>query len=405
MLIFAACVAIFVYGMVSSMLGTINPGLANKFQLDNVQTGYLALAQGIGFVIASVSGGALMDKRGKKIGLLLGLGLESASLFLLANAAGYTAIIVAMVGMGIGAGIILTGANALGSDVSESKRAAVLNFLNVFVGLGGLATPFVAGNLLSGNAVRVAYAGAIITSGAFILHLLTKMPQPVRAVDGVSAQGSSAVFRQPLLYVFALIIFLYTACEFGIWNWLVKYLISRGIQESSALNILSLGFALGLLLGRVAIVPVLIRIPPLHVVLGAAALMAVTTYSILRVSDPTMAAVAVFCSGLAMAPVFPTTIAVVANVFQQGTATAIGFTITCGFTGLTVSSPIIGWLSGTDPKGLGVGLMLLPVVSMVIVGITFLLLRSKSVLAASHIGFRHGVPASSVAEGITGDGG
>ena len=394
MLIFAACVAIFVYGMVSSMLGTINPGLATKFHLDNVQTGYLALAQGLGFVIASVSGGALMDRKGKKIGLLLGLGLVAAALFLLANAPAYLAIIVAMVGLGIGAGIILTCANALGSDVSESKRAAVLNFLNVFVGLGGLATPFVAGNLLSGNAVRVAYAGAIITSATFVLHALTKMPKPIRAVSSQS-QGSSAVFRRPVLYVLALIIFLYTACEFGIWNWLVKYLISRGIQETSALNILSLGFALGLLLGRVAIAPVLIKIPPLHVVLGAAVLMAITSYSVLQVSDATMAAIAVFCSGLAMAPVFPTTLAVLANIFQQGTATAIGFTITCGFTGLTVSSPIIGWLSGTDPRGLKMGLMVLPVFSILIVGITLLLLRSKAVPDGSAIGSRasSGVPA------------
>jgi FHS family L-fucose permease-like MFS transporter len=387
-LIFAACVAIFVYGMVSSMLGTINPGLAAKFHLDNIQTGYLALAQGVGFVIASVSGGALMDRKGKKIGLLLGLVLESASLFLLANAPGYTAIIVAMVGMGIGAGIVLTGANALGSDVSESKRAAVLNFLNVFVGLGGLATPFVAGNLLSGDAVRVAYAGAIITSATFVLHVLTKMPAPIRAGNGVPSQGSSAVFQRPVLYVLALVIFLYTACEFGMWNWLVKYLISRGIQESSALNILSLGFALGLLLGRVAIAPVLMRIPPLHVVLGAAVLMAITTYAVLQVSDPTLAAVAVFCSGLAMAPVFPTTLAVLANIFQQGTATAIGFTITCGFTGLTVSSPIIGWLSGTDPGGLRTALMVLPMFSIVIVGIALLLLRSKGVPDGGALGSR-----------------
>jgi MFS transporter, FHS family, L-fucose permease len=384
-LIFAACVAIFVYGMVSSMLGTINPGLANRFHLDNVQTGYLALAQGLGFVIASVLGGALMDRKGKKIGLLLGLGLVGAALFLLANAPGYTAIIVAMVGLGIGAGIILTGANALGSDVSESKRAAILNFLNIFVGLGGLATPFVAGNLLSGDAVRVAYAGAIITSATFVLHLLTKMPSPIRAVSGVSSQTSSGVFRRPVLYVLALIIFLYTACEFGIWNWLVKYLISRGIQESSALNVLSLGFALGLLLGRVAIAPILLKIPPLHVVLAAAVLMAITTYSVLQVSDPKMAAVAVFCSGLAMAPVFPTTLAVLANIFQQGTATAIGFTITCGFTGLTVSSPIIGWLSATNPGGLRTGLMVLPIFSIVIVGIILLLLRSKSVPDGSAI--------------------
>jgi FHS family L-fucose permease-like MFS transporter len=387
-LIFVACVAIFVYGMVSSMLGTINPGLATKFHLDNIQTGYLALAQGVGFVIASVSGGALMDRKGKKIGLLLGLGLESASLFLLASAPGFTAIIVAMVGMGIGAGIILTGANALGSDVSESKRAAVLNFLNVFVGLGGLATPFVAGNLLSGDAVRVAYAGATITSATFVLHVLTKMPKPIRAGNGVPSQGSSAVFQRPVLYVLALVIFLYTACEFGMWNWLVKYLISRGIQESSALNILSLGFALGLLLGRVAIAPVLMKIPPLHVVLGAAVLMAITTYSVLQVSDPTMAAVAVFCSGLAMAPVFPTTLAVLANIFQQGTATAIGFTITCGFTGLTVSSPIIGWLSGTDPGGLRTALMVLPIFSIMIVGIALSLLRSKAVPDGSAIGSR-----------------
>jgi fucose permease len=370
------------------MLGTINPGLATKFHLDNVQTGYLALAQGLGFVIASVSGGALMDRKGKKIGLLLGLGLVAAALFLLANATGYTAIIVAMVGLGIGAGIILTGANALGSDVSESKRASVLNFLNVFVGLGGLATPFVAGNLLSSDAVRVAYAGAIITSATFLLHVLTRMPAPIQAGAGAPPQASSAVFQRPVLYVLALIIFLYTACEFGMWNWLVKYLISRGIQESNALNILSLGFALGLLLGRVAIAPVLMKIPPLHVVLGAAVLMAITTYSVLQVSDPTMAAVAVFCSGLAMAPVFPTTLAVLANIFQQGTATAIGFTITCGFTGLTVSSPLIGWLSGTDPRGLKTALMVLPVFAIMIVGITSLLLRSKSVPGGSAIGSR-----------------
>ena len=97
-----------------------------------------------------------------------------------------------------------------------------------------------------------------------------------------------------------------------------------------------------------------------------------------------------------MAPVFPTTLAVLANIFQQGTATAIGFTITCGFTGLTVSSPIIGWLSGPDPKGLGAGLMVLPIFSVVIVGITVLLLRSKAVPGGSAIG--SGTPAGVAAK-------
>ena len=377
MLIFAACLAVFVYGMVASMLGTINPGLASKFQLDNVQTGYMALAQGLGLVIASVSVGPLMDKRGKKVGLLLGLGLVTVAMLLLANASGYEMVVVAMLVMGIGGGITLTGANALGSDVSESRRATVLNFLNVFVGLGGLVTPFVAGNLLSSNAVRVAYGGAILTAVAFLVQVVTKMPAP--AGGGVESGGAGAVFKRPVLYLLALTIFLYTACEFGVWNWLVRYLITQGIAESTALTILSLGFALGLLLGRVAIAPVLIKIPPLTVTLGSAIAMAVTTFAMLRARDSTTAAVAVFCVGLAMAPLFPTTIAVVGNTFKQGTATAIGFMITCGFSGVTLSSPIIGWLAGSDPKGLGNGLLVLPVFSIVIVAIN-LVLRSRTEL-------------------------
>jgi fucose permease len=374
MLIFAASLAVFVYGMVASMLGTINPGLASRFSLNVLQTSYIALAQGIGLVIASVSVGPLLDRRGKKVGLLLGLGLVAGALFALANASGYSLILGAMLILGVGGGITLTAANALGSDVQESRRAIVLNLLNVFVGLGGLATPFVAGNLLAGDAVRVAYAAATLTAGAFLVQLLTKSPNPTAATG--SQTGLAAIFKIPALYLIALSILLYTACEFAIWNWLPKYLISQGIPEQSALNILSLGFALALLIGRVAVMPVLIRIPPIVVTTVCAALMAVTTYAMLQTSDPTIAGITVFCAGLSMAPVFPTAIAIVAGLVRTGTATAIGFTITCGFSGVVISSPLIGWLSGPDPKGLAVGLLLLPISSLIMVGL-YLALRSK----------------------------
>jgi len=372
LLILAASLAVFVYGMVASMLGTINPALASRFGLDNVQTSYIALAQGVGLVIASVSVGPLLDRRGKKVGLLLGLALVAAAFLVLANASGYLTMVLSMSVLGLGGGITLTAANALGSDVSEARRASVLNILNVFVGLGGLVTPFVAGNLLAGDAVRVAYGGAILTIIALVIQVFTKVPPPATTLGPGSTAG---VFREKLLFVLAFTVLLYTACEFAIWNWLPKFLIARGIPETSALNILSLGFALGLLIGRVAVAPILIRIPPLTVTTIAAAMMAVITYSILQVSNATTTGVLVFCAGLAMAPVFPTSIALVASLFKHGAATAIGFTITCGFTGLVISSPIIGWLSGPDPQGLSTGLMVLPVCSVVMVGF-YLLLRA-----------------------------
>ncbi len=373
MLIFAACLAIFVYGMVASMLGTINPGLAAKFQLTNVQTGYIALAQGIGLVIASVSVGPLLDRKGKKIGLLLGLGLVTLSLVALANAGSLEVIVGAMVVLGMGGGIIITGANALGSDVSESRRASVLNFLNVFVGLGGFATPFIAGNLLAGDAVRVAYTAAALTGATFVVHLFLRIAAPVPRAAG---QKASAVFGVPILYLLASATFLYTACEFGVWNWLVKYLIIRGLPSATAFNILSLGFALGLLLGRVIVAPVLMKIPPLTVTIAASMLMTLTTFAILHASAPTVVGALVFLAGIAMAPVFPTTVAVVGDIFKERSGTAIGFTITCGFSGLVVSSPLIGWLAGPDPSGLGRGLLVLPVFSAALVVVN-LVLRSK----------------------------
>ncbi len=380
MLIFVACLAIFVYGMVASMLGTINPALAGIFQLTNVQTGYIALAQGLGLVAASVSVGPLMDRRGKKVGLLLGLAFVAAGLFGLANATGYYVIMGSMVLLGMGGGIVITGANALGSDVSESRRATVLNFLNVFVGLGGLATPFVAGNLLSGNPTRVAYAAAFLTIATLVVTLLLKVPTPAGTV---SPGDSAQVFRRPILYLLASITFLYTACEFGMWNWLPKYLVGRGMPEATALNILSLGFAFGLLLGRVAVLPILAKVPPLSVTLGAAAPMAITTFRLLQISSTVGIAVTVFIAGLAMAPVFPTTVAIVGDLFKRGSATAIGFTITCGFSGLVVSSPLIGFIAGDRVDGLSRGLLVLPVFSVLLFGANLLLRARYSAYATA----------------------
>ena len=372
MLMFAGCLEIFVYGMVASMLGTINPALAAKLHLTNAEIGYIALAQGVGLVIASVSVGPLMDRRGKKIGVLLGLLLITGSLLALANANSFGTIMAAMFVLGMGGGIVLTGANALGSDVSESKRGTVLNLLNLFVGLGGLATPFVAGNLLHADAVKVAYAAAILTGITFLIHVPLRLPS---RVANVPTAGSRDVFRRPILYLLATATFLYTACEFGIWNWLVKYLITRGITASTALNILS-GFALGMLLGRLFAASLLIKIRPLTVTIAASLLMAVTTFSMLHISSPTAAASILFVVGICMAPVFPTTVSVVGDIFKHGSATAIGFTITCGFSGLVISSPLIGWIAGPDANGVARGLLLLPTFSIVLL-LVFLVLRSK----------------------------
>jgi fucose permease len=83
--------------------------------------------------------------------------------------------------------------------------------------------------------------------------------------------------------------------------------------------------------------------------------------------DVTVAWIAVFCAGLAMAPVFPTTLGMTGDAFPKGTATAMGIVITCGWIGLAVSSKIIGAIAGGDDKNLKTALLVLPAASVVMV--------------------------------------
>ncbi len=359
MLIVAAIVAIFVYGMTAAMLGTILPDLSDRFHLTPSQNGTIAFAQALGLIIASLAVGPLLDNEGKKLGLILGLAFIAVALFALPRSSGFRSIVFLLFLLGVGGGIVVTGANALVSGVSDTHRATALNMVNLFFGLGGLATPFIAANLFARNWVRLCYTVATLTVLTLAVQAATKMPPP-NGAGGFVLADAAPVLGRPLLFLLGLFLFLYVSCEIGIWNWLPRHLIAQGIPESRALNILSLGFALGLLIGRVGVSPILIHAPAIKVLLVAAIGMALTTLMMLRSNNPATAAIFVFLAGLSMAPVFPTTLAIVGDTFPRMTGTAIGFVITCGWVGLAVSSRIIGYIAGGDPQRLKKALLVIP---------------------------------------------
>ncbi|MFN7935049.1 MAG: MFS transporter [Bryobacteraceae bacterium] len=366
MLIVAAVLAIFVYGMIAAMLGTILPDLSKKFSLSPKQNGNIAMAQAVGLMIGSFFGGPLMDLQGWKTGLLLGLGLIAIALLGLRSASGYSMIAGLMMVLGIGGGAVVVGANGLPPHIKMEALSTpgVFNVLNLFFGLGGLVTPLVAAKLFQNNSSKLLVFAVSTVAVALGVSAITEMPGASGQVAFDSSQVGSLIGNSSLILL-ALTLFVYVACEVGVWNWLVRHLIAQGLPESKALTILSLGFALGLLLGRVAVSPILSSVSPERVLAGSAALMAITTFMMLQSANPGMAQILVFLAGIAMAPVFPTTLAVVGARFTNMAATATGIAVTAGWLGLVVSSPIIGGIAGDDPKGLKKALLLLPAASIV----------------------------------------
>jgi fucose permease len=367
-LIFAAIVAIFIYGMIAAMLGTILPNLSERFHLTPSQNGTIAFAQALGLMLASLAVGPLLDNEGKKAGLILGLAFISIALYALPRSSGFRSIVFLLFLLGVGGGIVVTGANALVSDVAEVHRATALNLVNLFFGLGGLATPFISANLFKSNWVRLCYTIASLTVITLGIQAATRMPPPTGAGKFILADAGP-VLGHPLLFLVGFFLFLYVGCEVGVWNWLTRHLIAQGIPESRALNILSLGFALGLLIGRVGVSPILIHVSAITVTLAASVAMVITTFLMLRATKPAAAFALVFLAGLSMAPVFPTTLAIVGDAFPRMSGTAIGFVITCGWAGLAVSSRLIGAIAGPDPRRLRKALLVIPASAVLMVGL------------------------------------
>ncbi|MGB7264069.1 MAG: MFS transporter [Terracidiphilus sp.] len=368
MLIFSAILAIFVYGMIAAMLGTILPDLSDRFQLTPAENGAIAFAQALGLMLASLGVGPLLDTEGDKIGLILGLLLIAIALLALPRSRKYRHLLILLFLLGVGGGIVVTGANALVSAVALDHRATALNLVNLFFGLGGLATPFIAANLFRRNWVRLCWTVAMLTVATLAVQVFTSMPSPSGAERFVPAEAASVLVR-PSLFLLGSFLVLYVSCEVGVWNWLARHLIAQGISESRALNILSLGFALGLLVGRAGVSQILIRVPAIEVTLAASVAMAATTFLMLRTSKPATAAALVFLAGVSMAPVFPTVLAITGTAFPRMTGTAIGFVITCGWAGLAASSKVIGAIAGNDPLRLKKALLLIPASAVLMVGL------------------------------------
>lgn len=364
MLILSATLAIFVYGLIAPILGALLPG----YSLTPAQEGNLAMAQAIGLVIASLSAGPVIDLRGSKSALLTGLLLIVLSVAAAPHAGGYAGLLIVYFVLGVGGGIVVTGANSLVGAVEPGRRGSALNFLNLFFGLGGIITTWAASYLL--GPVALCYAIAALALLTLVVNLSTRMPSPAGEAS-FRLNEVPLLLSRPALILLSFFLFLYVACEVGVWNWLKKYLITMNFAAQTAGGVVSYGFAFGILLGRVVVLPVLIKVPALTVTLAASILMAITTFAMLHLGSQAAITAAVFCAGLSMAPVFPTALAIVGDTFPRGAATAMGIVITCGWLGLAVSSPIIGVVAAAST--LRRALLLLPFFSLVMVLVNLVL--------------------------------
>jgi fucose permease len=202
----------------------------------------------------------------------------------------------------------------------------------LFFGIGALAGPLVAwAGLSSPWSFHIVYLfGAAF---AFICALVLKIQNPGKKFTAVS-QPATGNIKQPVLWLFALVVFLYVGMEVSSAAWLFTFL-----QKYSALDLALASISMtvlwaGLTLGRTISVFLCgryssIKITLLGMALAASSLLALACFSNLGMGTLAL----VLLLGLGYGPIFPNVLAAANEHFMPDTTTTSSVVITSGAVG------------------------------------------------------------------------
>ena len=124
-----------------------------------------SLAQALGLLRS----GRLVDGWGRRPALLLGAGLATASVALLAGPASTPAFLVSMAVFGLSASLLASTPAALVADVSPARGGRVVAVFQMAADLGGIIGPLAAGALTDAASFQVAFA---VTAAVLALGLV-----------------------------------------------------------------------------------------------------------------------------------------------------------------------------------------------------------------------------------------
>jgi FHS family glucose/mannose:H+ symporter-like MFS transporter len=363
----------FVFGMVLALLGSIKLALANRLDINETRVGGLLSMLSLALIPMMLLSGVLIDTFGVKVLLFFGSVVLALAMFGLAMSRTYWHCLVSILLIGAAGPCISTGGVVLmGPAFFPENQPAAQNLGNVFFGLGALVTPALVALMLRGLGFRKTLGLlALICLAPAVTDALTD--SALFPLPKYSALGE--VVRQPMLWLTALVFFLYCPLEGALGTWATTYLTNLGYREGRAALLLS-GFWLSFLVARLLAAFLELRILPestapwVICVLALSAAMALGNLA--GASRQGNAAWGLLLVGFLFGPIFPTLVGILFNHFPQDQhGTAFGAMFALGAMGNLLLPPMIGAYARrtTVQRALRIPL----VVALLLAGVSFFL--------------------------------
>ena len=332
--VFWSCfLAILLFGIAMTTLGSIAPDLKEKFGLDDIAAGTLFSILPLGILAGSLLFGPIADKYG--FGILLGiscillaLGFEGIAF---ASSSGLLKACIFL--FGLAGGSINGATSALVSDISDTNKTASISLLGVFFGIGALGMPLVLGILRERYSFEIIVAAVgILSFFTGILFMIIKLP-PAKITQKIPSGKIMGFFRDKVLLLIAFFLFFQSSFEGLMNNWTTTYLADHlSVSPDKALYGLSL-FVAGMVVMRLLTGTVLRHLNVKLIMIASFVFLLIGLVFIASGTSIFVALTGFVLVGAGLAGGFPVMLGLAGERYKDISGTAFSFVLTIALLG------------------------------------------------------------------------
>jgi fucose permease len=348
----AAFGGMLLFGIVVALLGAVLPLVSAPLGLGLGAVGNLFLALNGAVLAGSFAFGLVVDRFGYRGALTTGPLLIGTALVLVSRAGTPLSLAGAVALLGLGGSALNSATNALVADLhpAPGAKAAALNRLGAFFGLGALLLPLMVGTLLQRlglDPLLLAMAGLSLAVG--LLAAGARYPAP-KQPDGLTREGLRQVVGHPLVLLLAVLLFFQAGSEMLLSGYLTTFLTRATGASVSAASLVLSAFWVALIAARFLLGRLLLRVSPLVLIPLMAGTTALALALVMAAPGFASAAALLVVAGFALSGVTPSIFGVAGAALPGHTGTVIGLMSSLG----VIGAMILPWAGGHLAAALGV---------------------------------------------------
>lgn len=352
-------------GVPDSLFGSAWPAIYQEFDVGISYASFVTLTISGCTVISSLASARILKRFGTPLVTAVSTSMTAAALLGFAHVhpygqiSGLAFLCLLAVPLGLGAGSIDT---ALNNYVALHYRAAHMNFLHCFYGIGVSLSPYLMSLALGdGNDWRAGYRYAFFLQLAIALITVVSVPLWKRAhgprtytqEESSRILGLREMAKRPDIVSVWFLFISSCALEYTCGSWGSTFLVqSRDMAVSDAARIITFYYA-GMALGRFLSGVLAAKLSGWTLIrLGQGIVLAAIALTLLPL--PSFAAAAgLFCIGLGNGPIFPNLIHLTPQNFGRDLSQSVmGTQMAASYIGIMLMPPVFGALAQAFGTGL-----------------------------------------------------